>query len=76
MIVARDILLAKETGAKLHLCHCSTADSVTMIQKAKEYLVCTNRKTSDIAFEIGYKLSLIHISRCTNDRTGDQSGTS
>ena len=36
VIVARDILLAKETGAKLHLCHCSTADSVTMIQKAKE----------------------------------------
>lgn len=28
VIVARDILLAKETGVKLHLCHCSTADSV------------------------------------------------
>ena len=25
------------------------------MEKAKEYLVCTNRKTSDIAFEIGYK---------------------
>ena len=24
VIVARDILLAKETGARLHLCHCST----------------------------------------------------
>ena len=36
VIVARDILLAKETGAQLHLCHCSTADSVTMIQKARE----------------------------------------
>ena len=36
VIVARDILLAKETGARLHLCHCSTKDSVTMIKEAKE----------------------------------------
>lgn len=36
VIVARDILLAKNTGAKLHLCHCSTQDSVTMVQRAKE----------------------------------------
>lgn len=36
VIVARDILLAKETGVRLHLCHCSTADSVKMIQLAKE----------------------------------------
>lgn len=36
VIVARDILLAKETGARLHLCHCSTADSVEMIRIAKE----------------------------------------
>lgn len=36
IIVARDILLAKETGAKLHLCHCSTKDSVRMIKEAKE----------------------------------------
>ncbi len=36
IIVARDILLAKETGAKLHLCHCSTADSVKMIAQAKK----------------------------------------
>lgn len=35
IIVARDILLAKETGAKLHLCHCSTKDSVQWIKKAK-----------------------------------------
>ena len=42
VIVARDILLAKETGAKLHLCHCSTADSVTMIEKAKEDGVCVS----------------------------------
>lgn len=36
IIVARDILLAKETGAKLHLCHCSTKDSVAMVRLAKE----------------------------------------
>lgn len=36
VIVARDILLAKETGAKLHLCHCSTADSAKMIEEARK----------------------------------------
>ncbi|MGN0374194.1 MAG: dihydroorotase [Butyrivibrio sp.] len=35
VIVARDILLAKETGCRLHLCHCSTKDSVKMIAAAK-----------------------------------------
>ncbi len=35
VIVARDILLAKETGARLHLCHCSTKDSVRMVELAK-----------------------------------------
>lgn len=36
VIVARDILLAKETGARLHLCHCSTVDSVHMIREARK----------------------------------------
>ncbi len=36
VIAARDIVLAKETGARLHLCHCSTEDSVEMIRLAKE----------------------------------------
>lgn len=36
IIVARDIMLAKETGASLHLCHCSTKDSVRMIELAKK----------------------------------------
>lgn len=36
IIAARDILLAKETGVRLHLCHCSTKDSVRMIKEAKE----------------------------------------
>lgn len=36
VIVARDILLAKETGVQLHLCHCSTEDSVKMVDEAKK----------------------------------------
>jgi dihydroorotase len=36
VIAARDILLARETGARLHLCHCSTADSVKLIKAAKD----------------------------------------
>lgn len=36
IIAARDIILAKETGAKLHLCHCSTKESVRMVELAKK----------------------------------------
>ena len=36
VIVARDIMLSRDTGAKLHLCHCSTKDSVKMVKLAKE----------------------------------------
>ncbi len=36
VITARDILLARETGARLHLCHCSTAASAWMAARAKE----------------------------------------
>lgn len=35
IIVARDILLAKYTGAKLHLCHISTEGSLEIIRFAK-----------------------------------------
>ena len=35
LIVARDILLAAETGCRLHLCHVSTAGSVRLIREAK-----------------------------------------
>ncbi len=35
VIAARDILLAKETGARLHLCHCSTRYSVDMVKSAR-----------------------------------------
>lgn len=36
VIVARDIVLAQETGAHIHFCHCSTKESMRMIQLAKE----------------------------------------
>ncbi|MGN0350187.1 MAG: dihydroorotase [Roseburia sp.] len=35
VIIARDIMLAKDTGARLHLCHCSTYNSVYMVKHAK-----------------------------------------
>ena len=36
VIVARDILLAKNTGARLHLCHCSTEGVAKMMEIVKE----------------------------------------
>ncbi|MEO0184598.1 MAG: dihydroorotase [candidate division WOR-3 bacterium] len=36
VIVARDLMLAKFTGAKLHLCHISTKGSVELIKRAKK----------------------------------------
>ena len=36
IITARDIFLSAETGAKLHLCHCSTKASVSMVLLAKK----------------------------------------
>lgn len=36
VIAARDILMAKETGVQLHLCHCSTKDSVALVKLGKE----------------------------------------
>lgn len=35
-IIARDIMIAHDTGSALHLCHCSTKSSVTMVKMAKE----------------------------------------
>ena len=34
-IIARDILLAEYTGARLHICHLSTAGSVDLVRQAK-----------------------------------------
>ncbi|MDE6024237.1 MAG: dihydroorotase [Lachnospiraceae bacterium] len=35
VITARDILLAAETGARLHICHCSTKGTVELMRMAK-----------------------------------------
>ncbi len=35
VIAARDIILALETGARLHLCHCSTAGVVNMMEQVQ-----------------------------------------
>lgn len=36
VIIARDLILARETGAHLHLCHCSTEGSYRYLKMAKE----------------------------------------
>ena len=36
VIAARDVLLASETGARLHLCHCSTREVVEIVHTAKQ----------------------------------------
>lgn len=37
IIAARDVMLAGETGVKLHLCHCSTWGSVEIVKQAKKH---------------------------------------
>lgn len=46
IIVARDILLAKYTGCKLHLCHISTAGSLDIIRFAKAQGVNVTAETA------------------------------
>lgn len=36
-IVARDIILSRDTGCHLHLCHCSTEGAAEMVRAAKKY---------------------------------------
>jgi len=36
MIIARDIILARVTGAKLHICHVSTAEGVQLVRDAQK----------------------------------------
>ena len=36
VIIARDIILARESGARLHLCHCSTREAPTLVATAKQ----------------------------------------
>lgn len=60
VIIARDILLAKETGVKLHLCHCSTADSVKMVGEAKK-----------AGISVTAEVCPHHFSMTTDDITAD-----
>ncbi len=60
VIVARDILLAKETGVRLHLCHCSTADSVKLVEAAKKE-----------GLPVTAEVCPHHFAMCTDDITED-----
>lgn len=41
-ITARDLMIAEDTGARLHLCHMSTVRSVEMLRQAKEAGACVS----------------------------------
>ena len=60
VIAMRDIMLAKETGATLHLCHCSTRDSVEMVKRAKEEGI---KVTAEVCPH--------HFSMCSDDITSN-----
>lgn len=60
VIAMRDIMLARETGATLHLCHCSTKDSVEMVKQAKAEGISV---TAEVCPH--------HFSMCTDDITGN-----
>ena len=60
VIAMRDIMLAKETGATLHLCHCSTKESVEMVKRAKEEGI---KVTAEVCPH--------HFSMCSDDITSN-----
>ena len=60
VIVARDILMAKEAGVSLHLCHCSTKDSVTLVKMAKE-----------MGLPVTAEVCPHHFTLCDQDIPGD-----
>ncbi len=43
--IARDVLLAEESGARLHVCHVSTAESIDIIRQAKKRGVAVTCET-------------------------------
>jgi len=51
-IVARDIQLAEETGARLHLCHISTRGSVELIRRAKAIGIHVTAETAPHYFTL------------------------
>ncbi len=52
IIVARDILLAKNTGCKLHFCHISTKGSVDLIRWAKSMGINVTAETAPHYFTL------------------------
>ncbi len=52
IIAARDMLLAKNTGCKLHLCHISTKGSVELIRQAKRYGIPVTAETAPHYFTL------------------------
>ena len=60
VIVARDILLAKNTGAKLHISHVSTKESAFIIKTAKEH-----------GMDITAEVAPHHFTLTEQDVTGD-----
>lgn len=60
VIAARDILLAAETGAQLHLCHVSTRQSVDMIRFAKAHGV-----------RLSAEVTPHHFTLCSDDIPSD-----
>ncbi len=67
-LIARDIEIARLTGARVHFCHVSTARAVTLIERAKadgisvtaevtpHHLLLTEELVSD--FDTNYKMSM------------------
>lgn len=60
VITARDIFLAGETGARLHLCHCSTKASVGLVKLAKE-----------LGYSVTAEVCPHHLALCDEDIPGD-----
>ena len=76
IMIARNILLSKDTGAHLHLCHCSTKNSVIMVKYAKlEHIpvsaeVCPHHftLTEDAVLKYGTLARMNPPVRTENDR--------
>ena len=43
--IARDIIIAKETGKRLHIAHVSTAGGVEIVRQAKKHGICVTAET-------------------------------
>lgn len=60
VITARDIFLAGETGAHLHLCHCSTKGAVELVRMAKK-----------LGMKVTAEVCPHHFSLCDEDIPSD-----